>query len=130
MRTVCRYGRFHSPVTRIPRELRCCFSVAGEGLVELDVTNSQPLFLGLLAREYHRDPKAGRRLLGGRGDVYRYDRRTGQLRTLPGRRRRGVQALALMDHPNFAKVLDAGTTPDGRPYLVMELVRGVPITNP
>src|SRR4051812_35130827 len=38
------------------------------------------------------------------------------------------QALALMDHPNIAKVLDAGTTPEGRPYFVMELVKGVPIT--
>jgi serine/threonine protein kinase len=37
------------------------------------------------------------------------------------------QALALMDHPNIAKVLDAGATPSGRPYFVMELVRGVPI---
>ena len=37
------------------------------------------------------------------------------------------QALALMDHPNIAKVLDAGTTDDGRPYFVMELVKGVPI---
>jgi len=39
------------------------------------------------------------------------------------------QALALMDHPNIAKVLDAGTTVSGRPYFVMELVRGIPITN-
>jgi tetratricopeptide (TPR) repeat protein len=38
------------------------------------------------------------------------------------------QALALMDHPNIAKVLDAGTTDTGRPYFVMELVKGVPIT--
>jgi serine/threonine protein kinase len=38
------------------------------------------------------------------------------------------QALAMMDHPNIAKVLDAGTTGSGRPYFVMELVRGVPIT--
>jgi WD40 repeat protein/serine/threonine protein kinase len=38
------------------------------------------------------------------------------------------QALALMDHPNIARVLDAGTTDSGRPYFVMELVRGVPIT--
>jgi hypothetical protein len=46
------------------------------------------------------------------------------------------QALALMDHPNIAKVLDAGATPPcegvvsggGRPYFVMELVRGIPIT--
>jgi serine/threonine protein kinase/tetratricopeptide (TPR) repeat protein len=39
------------------------------------------------------------------------------------------QALALMDHPNIAKVLDAGTTESGRPYFVMELVRGIPITD-
>jgi eukaryotic-like serine/threonine-protein kinase len=38
------------------------------------------------------------------------------------------QALAMMDHPNIAKVLDAGTTEAGRPYFVMELVRGVRIT--
>ena len=38
------------------------------------------------------------------------------------------QALALMDHPNIARVLDAGATPEGRPYFVMELVKGVPIT--
>src|SRR5438876_1081782 len=38
------------------------------------------------------------------------------------------QALALMDHPNIAKVFDAGTTETGRPYFVMELVKGVPIT--
>ena len=38
------------------------------------------------------------------------------------------QALALMDHPNIAHVFDAGTTETGRPYFVMELVRGVPIT--
>jgi len=38
------------------------------------------------------------------------------------------QALAMMDHPHIAKVLDAGTTESGRPYFVMELVRGVPIT--
>jgi serine/threonine protein kinase/Tfp pilus assembly protein PilF len=38
------------------------------------------------------------------------------------------QALALMDHPNIAKVLDGGTTPAGRPYFVMELVAGRPIT--
>lgn len=39
------------------------------------------------------------------------------------------QALALMDHPNIAKVFDAGTAESGRPYFVMELVRGIPITD-
>jgi serine/threonine protein kinase len=39
------------------------------------------------------------------------------------------QALALMDHPNIAKVQDAGATDTGRPYFVMELVKGIPITD-
>jgi serine/threonine protein kinase len=38
-------------------------------------------------------------------------------------------ALALMEHPNIAKVLDAGATSSGRPYFVMELVKGIPITD-
>ncbi len=38
------------------------------------------------------------------------------------------QALALMDHPNIAKVFDAGTTESGRPFFVMELVKGIPLT--
>ena len=38
------------------------------------------------------------------------------------------QALALMEHPNIARVLDVGTTESGRPYFVMELVKGIPIT--
>src|SRR5947209_12670256 len=37
------------------------------------------------------------------------------------------QALALMDHPNIARVLDAGTTEGGQPYFVMELVKGISI---
>jgi serine/threonine protein kinase/WD40 repeat protein len=39
------------------------------------------------------------------------------------------QALAVMDHPNIARVLDAGATETGRPFFVMELVRGTPITH-
>src|SRR5262245_7078717 len=39
------------------------------------------------------------------------------------------QALALMDDPNIAKVFDGGATASGRPYFVMELVKGVPITD-
>ncbi len=38
------------------------------------------------------------------------------------------QALAIMDHPNIARVFDGGATPTGRPYFVMEFVKGVPIT--
>jgi WD40 repeat protein/serine/threonine protein kinase/tetratricopeptide (TPR) repeat protein len=39
------------------------------------------------------------------------------------------QAVALMDHPNIANVLDAGATDSGRPYFIMELVKGIPITD-
>jgi serine/threonine protein kinase len=39
------------------------------------------------------------------------------------------QALGLMDHPNIAKIFDAGATESGRPYFVMELLRGVKITD-
>lgn len=39
------------------------------------------------------------------------------------------QALAMMDHPNIARVIDGGTTESGRPYFVMELVKGIPITD-
>lgn len=39
------------------------------------------------------------------------------------------QALALMDHPNIARVFDGGATDSGRPYFVMELVKGTPLTN-
>jgi serine/threonine protein kinase len=49
-------------------------------------------------------------------------------RTILARFEQERQALAMMDHPNIARVLDAGATESGRPYFVMELVRGVPIT--
>src|SRR5262249_39046136 len=52
-------------------------------------------------------------------------------RTILSRFEAERQAIALMDHPNIAKLLDAGTTdrePAGRPFFVMELVRGVPLT--
>src|SRR5262249_60931857 len=39
------------------------------------------------------------------------------------------QALALMEHPHIAQVFDGGATPSGRPYFVMELVKGVPLTD-
>jgi non-specific serine/threonine protein kinase/serine/threonine-protein kinase len=79
---------------------------------------------------------------GGMGEVYEADQET------PVRRRVALklikagmdtkqvvarfeserQALALMDHPNIARVFDAGATDQGRPYFAMELVRGEPIT--
>jgi tetratricopeptide (TPR) repeat protein len=79
---------------------------------------------------------------GGMGTVWMAEqsepvRRTVALKLIkPGMDSRAVlarfeaerQALALMDHPNIARVLDAGGAPDGRPFFVMELVKGVPIT--
>jgi eukaryotic-like serine/threonine-protein kinase len=79
---------------------------------------------------------------GGMGEVWRAEqsepiRRIVALKLIkPGMDTRSVvarfdserQALAVMDHPNIARVFDAGTTPAGRPFFVMELVPGVPIT--
>ena len=50
-------------------------------------------------------------------------------REVVGRFESERQALALMDHPAIAKVFDAGSTPEGRPYFVMEYVSGLPITD-
>src|SRR5438094_7197864 len=79
---------------------------------------------------------------GGMGVVYTAEQkepvqRKGALKTIkPGMDSKQViarfeaerQALAMMDHVNIARVLDAGATESGRPYFVMELVHGVPIT--
>ena len=80
---------------------------------------------------------------GGMGVVYMADQQSPVRRRValkiikPGMDTRQViarfeaerQALALMDHPNIARVLDAGATDSGRPYFVMELVRGISITD-
>jgi eukaryotic-like serine/threonine-protein kinase len=80
---------------------------------------------------------------GGMGTVYMAEqerpvRRQVALKLIkPGMDSRSVlarfdserQALALMDHPNIARVFDAGSTDSGRPYFVMELVRGIPLTD-
>jgi len=79
---------------------------------------------------------------GGMGVVYRAEQRSPIQREVALKLiRRGFdtdrivarftserQALARMDHPSIARVLEAGATPDGRPYFVMELVQGLPIT--
>ena len=79
---------------------------------------------------------------GGMGIVYHASQREPVRRTValkiikPGMDSREVvtrfeaerQALAMMDHPNIAKVFDGGTTEAGRPYFAMELVKGTPIT--
>ncbi|MDG3005218.1 serine/threonine-protein kinase [Paludisphaera mucosa] len=91
-----------------------------------------------LAGRYVLGPEIGS---GGMGTVHRAEQLRPVKRSVavklvnPGMDSRTVlarfeaerQALALMDHPNIAKVLDAGATPDGRPFFVMELVNGVPL---
>src|SRR4051794_13956892 len=97
--------------------------------------------LGGLTRggPYHIDEVIG---AGGMGGVYLAQQREPIRRIVavkvikPGMDSRQVvarfeaerQALARMDHPNVARVIDAGTTPDGQPYFVMEYVDGQPIT--
>ncbi|MBX3359674.1 MAG: serine/threonine protein kinase [Phycisphaeraceae bacterium] len=80
---------------------------------------------------------------GGFGVVYLAERREPMVQRVavkiikPGMDSRAViarfeqerQALAVMDHPNVARVIDAGSTPHGRPYFVMEFVQGEPITH-
>jgi non-specific serine/threonine protein kinase/serine/threonine-protein kinase len=81
---------------------------------------------------------------GGMGVVYEAERADGQflkrvaLKLLPAvysqteletRFLRERQILARLEHPNIARLLDGGVTPDGRPYLVMEFVEGVPLTD-
>ncbi len=79
--------------------------------------------------------------LGGMGEVWKAEQSTPIRRTVAiklikagmdtrevlGRFEAERQALALMDHPCIAKVFDAGTTPEGRPYFAMEYVQGSPI---
>ncbi len=52
--SVCRYGRIHTDLTRCPKVIRPVLHVKGEHLVEIDITNSQPLFLGLLLINYRK----------------------------------------------------------------------------
>ena len=108
---------------------------------ELGATLDQPLLekLGTQIGPYKLLQEIGQ---GGMGVVYMAEqtepvkRRVALKIIKPGMDTRQViarfeaerQALSLMDHPNIAKVLDAGTTSTGRPYFVMELVKGQPIT--
>ena len=59
--SVCRYGRFHSDLTRCAKSIRPALHVAGQSLVCLDIKNSQPLFLALVVMSYR---KVGKKALG------------------------------------------------------------------
>ncbi|MDA9856587.1 hypothetical protein N9D23_00580 [Rubripirellula sp.] len=52
--SVCRFGRVHTPLTRLAKQVRGCLHVDGQRLVNLDISNSQPLFLALLMMNYRR----------------------------------------------------------------------------
>src|ERR1700733_11056673 len=112
------------------------------------VAGSQNILLPILVSEKPGDKIGRYKLLqqigeGGCGVVYMAEqkeplRRQVALKVIkPGMDTKNViarfeaerQALALMDHPNIAHVLDAGATENGRPYFVMELVRGMKITD-
>ena len=105
----------------------------------LDSPAAPPSRLGRRIGAYHIVAELGR---GGMGEVYRAIRADGQFtkdvaiklvrtgfdtRFVVERFRNERQILAGLDHPNIARLLDGGSTDDGVPYLVMELVDGVPI---
>lgn len=62
--SVCRHGRVHTEITRLPATLRRCLSFGGQPLVGIDLRNSQPLFCGLVAVEGMRSRQTRSRLLG------------------------------------------------------------------
>jgi serine/threonine protein kinase len=114
----------------------------GLGVTGIDVTMDAPVLLekpGAQVGPYKLLQQIGE---GGMGVVYMaeqtepIERRVALKIIKPGMDTRQViarfeaerQALAMMDHPNIAKVLDAGMTDSGRPYFVMELVNGIPVT--
>ena len=57
------YGRVHTPVTSLPKQLRCCLSVNNQPLAGIDLKNSQPLIAGIAARQFFRSKQAKQRLL-------------------------------------------------------------------
>ena len=124
---------------------RCLTSPPSEEVPDDGPTHDQPKDSGseridtIIADRYKLRQEIGE---GGMGTVYlaeqlRPIRRMVALKLIkPGMDSRNVlarfdserQALAVMDHPHIARVLDAGMTEAGRPFFVMELVKGVPIT--
>jgi len=123
----------------IPVDAEATSDLTASGLEGLTEAREADPALGTFIRHYRLLQKLGE---GGFGIVYRAQqhwpiRRAVALKIIkPGMDSREViarfeaerQALALMNHPHIARVLDAGTTSDGRPFFVMELVEGVPLT--
>ena len=61
--SVCKYGRVHSSITSLPKALRSCLRVDGEQLVGIDITSSQPLLVGLIAKRHWESADARHRML-------------------------------------------------------------------
>ena len=120
-------------------------TAAGRGesiTAPVSLSSSAPSETGtMIAGRYKLLEKIGE---GGMGSVWLADQREpvkrrvavklisaecGTSRLIVSRFEAERQAIALMDHPNIAKLLDAGTTDGGAPYFVMELVNGVPLTD-
>ena len=123
-----------------PDELSPKDKPAAKATIKLDISEAPDETVGQTLENYKLLQKIGE---GGCGAVYMAEqehpvRRRVALKVIKlGMDTKNViarfeaerQALALMDHPNIAKVLDAGATDVGRPFFVMELVRGIKITD-
>ncbi|MCB9854235.1 MAG: serine/threonine protein kinase [Phycisphaerales bacterium] len=114
------------------------FAAGSDGISDFE-TQEQACFVGRRLGAYEISDVLGR---GGMGTVYRAERVDGQFRKVVAIKvahracadeeacrlfHRERRALALLEHPNIARLLDAGVSHDGLPYVVMELVDGVPI---
>lgn len=73
--TSCKYGRVHTGITRLPNKLRICLRASGQSLASCDLKNSQPLFAGIVALEYHQSDQARRRLRQWQPGTNPYPRR-------------------------------------------------------
>ena len=92
-----RYGRVHTPLTRLARSLRCCLSISGRPLVSVDLVNSQPMFAALVASNYvHASKQARRKLRNWKPPKVPYGRQA---------RGRGNQCSTMMQESS--EVLDA-----------------------
>jgi eukaryotic-like serine/threonine-protein kinase len=134
-----------SELRREVESLLCSDREAGTGFLNtpaVDLTRSEPAAASRVGRRigaYNILEEIGH---GGMGEVYRAGRADGQyekevaIKLVRGgydtaavleRFRHERQILASLDHPNIARLLDGGTTDEGIPYLVMELIEGTPI---
>jgi hypothetical protein len=130
----------HEQATRLFQEVAADVTLDESTSAAITGSLEKDDFLGAVIGPYHIVQRLGE---GGGGTVYEAEqdipvRRKVAVKILkPGLDKWRVmnrfqterQALELMEHPNIARVLDAGTTPDSRPYFVMELVRGTKITD-